>query len=409
LKQLTITFAFLLLLTAVLAACAVSPTPPTDFATVTAGPSVTSTEVPTPTITPKPAATAVTVSTAVPTKAPAEFGPTGFPTDVNPLTGLKVTDPKILDRRPVIIKVSNLPRSHRPAYGLTYADHIYEYYTEFATTRFSAIFYGRDAEKVRPIRSARMIDAQFLRMYKAFLVYGSATIQVREYFATQDFASRLLMEEYGSCPAICRDDNNNPNTFLISNTGALKDYLATVGKDNSRQNLDGLTFNTAIPAGAKDASKVFVRFSSEVYNRWDFNAATGKYLRFSDNESDPSGKNPVYVPSMDGLTKKQHGADNLIVIMASTVELDPRPSVELLDTNLVGTGKAWIFRDGKMVEGSWKRASNTELLTFVDANGKAIALKPGQTWFQVLTNASTSTAEGSEYRFEWKQEWASGT
>ena len=157
----------MLLLTALLAACQVSPTPPTDFATVTPGPAVTETAAPSETPTEVPPTIAPTTA-PTPTVVVAKYGPTGFPKNVNPLTGLVVSDPALLDRRPILIKVQNLPRSSRPAYGLSNADHIYEYYTEFGTTRFSALFYGQDAEKVRPIRSARMIDAQFPRMYKSF-------------------------------------------------------------------------------------------------------------------------------------------------------------------------------------------------------------------------------------------------
>jgi hypothetical protein len=79
------------------------------------------------------------------------FGPTNFPMDINPLTGLS-TDPTLLDRRPMLIKVSNLPRDVRPQSGLSRADIVYEYYTEEGTTRFIAIYYGMDAEQVGSIR-----------------------------------------------------------------------------------------------------------------------------------------------------------------------------------------------------------------------------------------------------------------
>ena len=76
------------------------------------------------------------------------FGSTDFPIDINPLTGLS-TDPTFLDRRPILVKVSNLPRDVRPQSGLSRADIVYEYYTEEGTTRFIAIYYSQDAEQVR--------------------------------------------------------------------------------------------------------------------------------------------------------------------------------------------------------------------------------------------------------------------
>jgi len=100
----------------------------------------TSTSIPTETM--QPTATPTQTPTATPTvDYPVDGrGPTNFDQDVSPLTGLKVTDPAVLERRPIIIKVENLPREHRPQWGLSFADLVYEYYTEFGGTRFAAVF-----------------------------------------------------------------------------------------------------------------------------------------------------------------------------------------------------------------------------------------------------------------------------
>src|SRR5262245_38861938 len=52
------------------------------------------------------------------------------PTSLNPLTGLPPSDPALLDRRPLAIKVANYPRYIRPQSGLTLADNVFEYYIE---------------------------------------------------------------------------------------------------------------------------------------------------------------------------------------------------------------------------------------------------------------------------------------
>ncbi|MEN9564193.1 MAG: hypothetical protein RIR73_2437, partial [Chloroflexota bacterium] len=60
----------------------------------------------------------------------------------NPLTGLPVSDPSFLQRRPLAIKIANSPDYVRPQSGLTLADVVYEYYIEWGDTRFIAIFYS---------------------------------------------------------------------------------------------------------------------------------------------------------------------------------------------------------------------------------------------------------------------------
>ena len=134
----------LVFLSVVLAAC--GQTAPAATPT----PTPTPTEIPTSTETPTPLPTETPTLTPTPLYPPEGYGPSNFPTDVDPLTGLKVANPALLDRRPMLIKVSNLPRNVRPQWGLSLADIVFEYYTEEGTTRFAALFYGNDADNGRP-------------------------------------------------------------------------------------------------------------------------------------------------------------------------------------------------------------------------------------------------------------------
>jgi hypothetical protein len=198
-----------------------TPEIPQPTSTQAAPPTATVTPVPsaTPTVTPVPP-----TQTPEPTPTPAYpaegRGPTGFATEVNPLTGLELENPELLNRRPVVIKVENLPRNHRPQWGLSLADMVYEYYTEFGGTRFAAVYYGTDAERVGPIRSGRFFDSNIVQMYKAMFVYGSAYTDVQWRFVNSDFSNRLLLETSQSCPALCRFEPDGQN-LLVANTAEL--------------------------------------------------------------------------------------------------------------------------------------------------------------------------------------------
>ena len=67
-----------------------------------------------PTATFTPTATETPTPTITPTPVIVYYGPSNFPANVNPLTGLEVSDPGILNRRPMMLKVSNFPREGRP-------------------------------------------------------------------------------------------------------------------------------------------------------------------------------------------------------------------------------------------------------------------------------------------------------
>ncbi len=181
-------FLILALLAFLVAACgtvipfSATPSPEatgTATPTLTITPSVTPTvtETPTPTITPTPTR-----------DYPSEgYGPSGFPENVNPLTGLKVDNPALLERRPMIVKVANLPRAYRPQWGLSLADHVIEYYIEEGTTRFAAVFLGQDSSMVGPIRSGRFFDNHLIMMYRANFAFGSADARVLNLLYNQSY------------------------------------------------------------------------------------------------------------------------------------------------------------------------------------------------------------------------------
>ncbi|MDD2695845.1 MAG: DUF3048 domain-containing protein, partial [Anaerolineales bacterium] len=137
---------------------------PTELPTATAAPSDTPAPTDTPSPTPEPS----------PTTAPIDYGPSNFPPEVNPLTGLPVSDPSRLERRPLSVKIQLFPRADRPPMSLALADVVFDYYQNNGLTRFNALFLGNDSEQVGPVRSGRLLDAAIIRMYKAVFAFGGA-------------------------------------------------------------------------------------------------------------------------------------------------------------------------------------------------------------------------------------------
>jgi hypothetical protein len=56
-----------------------------------------------------------------------------------------------------------------------------------------------------------------------------------------------------------------------------------------------------------------------------------------------------------------------------------------------------LYRDGRVYEIKW--ATRNGKLTIYDSEGNAVALKPGQTWFEVMSYQSTWDREKSIVRF----------
>jgi hypothetical protein len=376
----------LVILTVALCACEQTPTAsPTISPTSIATEMVTVTPSPTllPTITPSPKITPL---------YPVEgYGPSNFPADVDPLTGLPVADPALLIRRPMLIKVSNLPRNVRPQWGLSLADIVFEYYAEEGSTRFAGIFYGKDASMVGPIRSGRFIDDDLVRGYKAVFAFGSAYVAEMNRFNASDFAARMVVEGPGK--PLTRYDPNGYD-YLMVDTATLSAYATKQGY-NGVQNLDNMSFKLEGPAGGQPGTQVYVHYSGAIYNRWDYDVASGKYLRYSDTTTvNNVGQTEQYTQLNDRLTKQPIAFDNVVILYV----IHDLYSPGIYDILLSGSGDAVAFRDGQAYKVQWQR-NNADVVSLTAQDGSPFPFKPGTTWFEVIGLQSTAAQMGQSWRF----------
>lgn len=327
-------------------------------------------------------------------------GPKNFPARVNPLTGLEVADPALLERRPMAIKVTNFPRSVRPQWGLTAADHIYEYYLEDGMTRFVGIFYGQDAERVGPIRSARPFDENFIWMYKAIFAFGYADDKVADPMFESNFSHLLVIERPNNCPPMCRIGPANAYNTLYTNTAQLSQYITERGVENGRQVLDGLRFQdeSSISRSGTPVTVVAIRYSSTSYHRWEYDPATRRYLRSQESESRERGEE-IYAPLFDSLTEQQVFADNLVILKLPAGYFFKSNSTEIYDFALRGSGSGFALRDGRLFPITWERQKPEDVVALKLQSGWNFPLKPGNVWFEILSDTSTHTIDPESWQF----------
>lgn len=319
---------------------------------------------------------------APPTETPAPADALLFAadfTDRNPLTGELVTDIEVLARRPFIIKLSNAPASYtRPQSGLNDADWVFEHTTEGAITRFSAIFYGKSPLKIGPVRSARLIDLELPAMFDAALVFSGASAGVRQRIYASDFANRVNEAGYGLYRT---GETNKPlEHTLYGNPEQLWQYLDSIGQNTPPNFGSYLTFSETAPPNGTAAGRLYLDYQWAKVE-WQYDAASGKYLRWTDGEI-----------HADGNTLEQVAAANVIVLAPYHAE-DPTICEEIRDgvcahlsvqIQLWGSGSGAVFRDGQRYDVVWRREGRNDLLTFTDLNGDPFPLKVGNTWVQLV-------------------------
>ncbi len=354
-----------------------------------------------PTFTPGPISTETPIpATATPSYPVQGRGPSGFASNVDPITGLEVADPTLLNRRTIAIKIENIPRGDRPQWGLTNADIVYEYYTEEGSTRFIAVYYGQNSDKVGPIRSGRFFDSNVVQMFKSVFIFGYAWQPEFEAFLNSDFGNRLVLESDYTKPALFRTTGEGNYDLLFANLSALPKLLSLLQIDNTGQNLDGMYFNPQVASSNQLANSVTIRFSSVIYNRWDYNPATGIYTRSEDTANAEMAKDEKYGILIDRNNSQPVSADNVVILYTPYQIYIRNSTTEVYQIPLSGSGPAYLARDGQMYPLTWHRNSSTDLLTLVDANGNLFPLKPGNTWYEVIHSTSELTKPAADaWRF----------
>ncbi len=306
------------------------------------------------------------------------IGPDNYPADVNPLTGLTVDDPAVLQRNPVLVKISNAPPLVRPQAGIGQADLVFEHYAEGGLTRFSAIFFSQGPQRVGSIRSARLIDYELMPMYDSLLAYSGASIGVEDYLNTSEFADRLYKGVLYGRPYYWRDETIPVPHNMFTSIPALWDMAASEGIERTRD-LHGMAFSEQVPDGSTGPAKTIdIRYRATRV-RWDYDADSSLYKRFSDGQG-----------HYDANTLEQVTAANVIVIYANhpftdIVESEWQGSISYsIEIQLWFEGDTVLLRDGQRYDGRWLRPTRESLLSFRTHDGEMLYLKPGNTWFQVV-------------------------
>ena len=321
-----------------------------------------------------------------------------FPAVINPLTGLPQSDPSLLDRRPMAVKVANYPRYVRPQSGLSLADQIFEYYIEGGLTRFIAVFYGSDSEWVGPVRSGRFFDEHIARMYQAFLVFKFADKRVLDYFETTDIAQFLVVPTIGSCPPFrlmsTRDIEAYNNNYF--NTISWGECVAKNHLPDDKPYLRGNFSEELPPWLSLEGIRVFTYYSEYSYNYWEYDPASGDYIRYQEKSDTHDGKEEAYEILTDNVTSLPVHAANVVVLFAYHEFENPfQEDDEVYHIDLTGTGEAYIFRDGLGYPAKWNRVTKDQPLLLTTDAGIPISLRPGITFYEVIgTNSYASQGDG---------------
>jgi hypothetical protein len=304
--------------------------------------------------------------------APAPAAPTtSAPPAVFPLTGLPTGGDAKAARPALSIKVDNT-RKARPQAGLNDADLVHEELVEGGLTRLLVTYHSKDAGEVAPVRSVRPVDGPLLRQLGGglFAFSGGAAGVVDRVRP----ASGATFVGIRQAPAAYRRAADRPAPYnVVTSTAALYEAGRSIAP-GLRPPPPFLSFADEPPAGGRPVRQARLRFSPSSRAAWRWDAAAGRFVREQDGTQDRL---------VDG---RPVTTDNVVVLRVA-IRLDENRDVlgnRTPDPVVIGQGRAWLLRDGRLVAGTWRRSAPTQPLRVLGQDGKPLALRPGRTWVELL-------------------------
>ncbi len=287
------------------------------------------------------------------------------------LCGKPLGDPSQARLRTVAIKIDNAPAA-QPQVGLDQACIVYEHMAEGGVTRFTAIYQTEESE-VGPVRSARRVDLHIVPQYQALFGHvGGAPAEmslIKEY-------QLLDVDQFFHSEAYYYSRQRRAPHNVYTSVSAIRGTGERLGYGHEAE-LEGFPFADKAPQEGAPATEIIIPYSPSHTAEFQYDGQSGDYTRYTGGR-----------PHVDASTGMVVRTKNIIVQHVRTWVASSSEDVNGADSygmDLVGQGRATVFRDGKMIEGTWERPSLDGWTRFLDEAGQPVPLAPGKIWISLVT------------------------
>lgn len=284
-------------------------------------------------------------------------------------------DPGPEQARPIIVQIDNDPRA-RPSSALGAARYVYEYTAEGGVTRFSAVYLDQpDVGLIGNIRSGRLATIEIVQQFNGILVYhgGATGIQERIWESWIDFISFELVENY---PYFTRVPRRVAPYNSYSDLGRIREAALAREIALTMHGRTDFPRGPYEPAADNPVNRIGLPYQNGFQVSYEYDPGTNTYWRWMGGR-----------PHWDEGLNAQITTQNVIVQFVPSFLTDIVEDIygsRSLDYRLQGSGPAWIFRDGQMIEATWHRAEGWNFTAFYDVLGRNVPLAPGTAWISLV-------------------------
>lgn len=265
---------------------------------------------------------------------------------------------------PAITVVINNHPSARPSSGLQEADVIYEFLVEGGSTRYLTVYrtHHEDNFNIGPIRSLRPYFAVQAQEHGGIIAHSGYSARTRQMIQGLGI---FQIADVGN--NFWRDSSRRAPHNLYTNISNL--YRAA--GDRTREVETTYTFSEEKPDIFGKAEEVDVFYSAHNLVNYRYDEEEKVYYRYINSE-----------PHTELETGEQYTADRIIVRETSHSNV-PGPE-GLVDIDLHGSGRGFLYEEGFKYEITWNRTGEKTIYKYI--RGGEVEPIPGTTWIQVIRN-----------------------
>ena len=324
------------------------------------------------------------------------------------LTGEPLEKAELANAPAYCVQTPNGTDGARPQAGLNEAGVVFEAIAEAGITRFAAIYQDPSTAIIGPIRSLRIYYLEWDTPFDCTIVHAGGS---GDALAAVSSGYKDLSEDYAYMYRGTYGGRLWNNLFTTSaylkkfsadhgyNTSEIKGFSRLTPAESEQQRADeSVTEKLDITkATSEDTSTVAVPVPAVSLNLggWaDFNvnytydAENNTYLRsyasgvvhqvYNCAAEDLGEKNPEDVCTLTQIAPS--------VVVAMVVKESRAADNYHEDIAAIGSGDAYVFQNGTVIKGTWKKATKEDQIKFTDEDGKEIKLAPGQTFVTAVPN-----------------------
>lgn len=261
----------------------------------------------------------------------------------------------------------------RPQSGLSSASIIYEMIVEGGITRLMAVYAGEKADPIGPVRSSRDTYLEFASELDCMYTHAGGSYTSLK--ALWDLHMKDL-DALREPKFFWRDPSKVSPHNLFTNTTKLEQAVIFGHSWKDAPTYESWKFkddnkNRKKAGEAGHVSKINIDFGGAYNVEYHYNYENNNYERLNGGAE-----------HIDKNTGKILTTRNVII-----EKVPPGWYLEgkgRINFAVTGEGDAYIFRDGEIIEGRWKKPDRLSRTKYYDKEGKEVEFNRGNTWVEIV-------------------------